>query len=264
MFYEQMHFGTSDYFKKESGENFSFPPHLHQCFELLLVKNGEMDVTVGKNRYTLQANECILIFPNQIHALSSSKSKHELLIFSPKLIQAYYTKKSGEIPTDNRFVLDHYLQSRLKALSQTASVMELKGLLYMVCSAFDKTAAYENAYSDNGLLPQIFAFVEQNYNSCCTLKSLARFLGYDYAYISRIFKETAGISYNNYVNIFRLNTAGYLLDNSEMSILDCAVECGYKSLRSFNRNFKQFYGIAPSAYRKRRMSVKKQNNVIPE
>ena len=46
MFYEFKHIGSSDYFVKEYGENFSFPPHMHLCFELITVLEGEMSVTV--------------------------------------------------------------------------------------------------------------------------------------------------------------------------------------------------------------------------
>ncbi len=252
MFYEHIHSGNPDYFKKEQGENFSFPLHLHQCFELIIIQNGEMDITIDKKTYRLKRNECILIFPNQIHSLTSEKSEHTLFIFSPKLVQAYYTKKSGLVPTENRLFLDSYLIKRLDALNHNSASFTLKGCLYTVCSEFDKMRGYEKKSSDSDLLPKIFSFVDNNYADNCTLKNLSRFLGYDYAYISRFFKESTGISYNSYINSYRLSNAGYLLENTSMSVLECAIECGYKSLRSFNRNFKQFYGISPREFRLRK------------
>ena len=57
------------------------------------------------------------------------------------------------------------------------------------------------------------------------------------------------MSYNSYVNVCRLNNAGYLLKNFDLSILECAIESGYKSLRSFNRNFKEYFGMTPIEYR---------------
>ena len=91
---------------------------------------------------------------------------------------------------------------------------------------------------------------EENFNKNCSLKDLSTALGYDYAYLSRYFKKITGISYNDYLNSFRLNSACYLLQNSNLSVIECAEECGYKSLRTFNRNFKEYYGQSPSNYRK--------------
>ncbi len=249
MFYQLLHLGSSDYFKKEYGENLNFPAHLHQCFELITVKKGEMEICIDRKNYLLKAGECILIFPNQVHSINSSASEDVLYIFSPKLVQAYYIKKAGLVPKNNVFRLDRYLIDRLELLEEDKSKIELKGILYTVCSDFDKSAEYEISYSASDLLPKIFTFVTENYGGDCSLENLSRFLGYDYAYISRFFKKITGISYNSYVNIYRLNHAAYLLKNSDMSVLECSIECGYKSLRSFNRNFKEFYSSTPNEYR---------------
>ncbi len=249
MFYQLLHLGSSDYFKKEYGENLNFPSHLHDSFELILIEDGKMEITVDKKSYILEKGECILIFPNQVHSITSSKSKDVLYIFSPKLIQAYYMKKVKLVPKNNCFKPDEYLVKRLKSLEENSHVIELKGILYTLCSEFDKTAEYEDTYSGSDLLRKIFSFVNSNYSSDCTLESASHFLGYDYSYISRFFKKITGISYNSYVNICRLNHAAYLLKNSEMSVLECSIDCGYKSLRTFNRNFKEFYSLSPNEYR---------------
>ncbi len=46
----------------------------------------------------------------------------------------------------------------------------------------------------------------------------------------------------------------YLLRNTDKSALECSCECGYTSLRSFNRNFKAIIGTSPTDYRVRRDS----------
>ena len=53
MLYQYSHFGTAEYFRKEYGENFSFPVHLHNSFEIITVLSGEMTVTVDDSDYTL-------------------------------------------------------------------------------------------------------------------------------------------------------------------------------------------------------------------
>ena len=252
MFYEFKHIGSSDYFVKEYGEDFSFPPHMHLCFELIVVLDGEMTVTVDGNENVLRSGESLLIFPNQLHALSSKKSRHMLCIFSPDLVRAYSSKTEKSLPESNFFVPDGYLVETLDKMPEDSKLIAKKGILYSLCSAFDENAAYQPRKSgQKGLLSKIFAFVEENFASECTLEELSVQLGYDYAYLSRSFKKAAGISYVSYLNIFRLNKACYILDNSDRSILQCALEVGYSSLRTFNRNFKNHFGISPAEYRKK-------------
>lgn len=250
MFYQIHHIASSEYLKKEYGENFSYPPHLHQCFELITVPKGSMAVTVSGVTYRLEAGDAILLFPNEIHSLSSDCSEHMLFIFSSKLIRAFVSKYTGKIPQKRVRQLPPYLFEALHALEADSSVVEIKGVLYSAVSCFEKDTDFVSAeHKENELLARIFTFVEENFHKECLLSDLAKELGYNNAYLSRAFKQATGIAYNTYVNVCRLNNASYLLHNSDLSILACAIESGYKSLRTFNRNFKQHFSVTPNEYR---------------
>lgn len=250
MFYQFNHLGSSDYLKIEHGQDFNFPPHLHQCFEMIVILEGVMEITVDDKLYTLKASEALMIFPNQIHSLASTNSRHTLCIFSPRLVQAYFTKVAGKIPGDNRFVPDSYVINALCDLNSDSTDIEKKGILYLLCGQFEKSALYKlhKADSDN-LLFKIFSFVETEFSGDCSLTHLAKVSGYDYSYLSRFFKKIVGISFNSYVQHYRLSHACYLLENTTLPIIQCAAESGYVSLRSFNRNFKLHFGSTPIQYR---------------
>ncbi|MBO5019498.1 MAG: AraC family transcriptional regulator, partial [Clostridia bacterium] len=68
----------------------------------------------------------------------------------------------------------------------------------------------------------------------------------------RFFKNMIGISFNRYVINYRLSHACYLLNNTDSSIINCAIDSGFYSIRTFNRNFKTQYGITPEEYRKQK------------
>ena len=251
MFYELHHIVSPKYFKKEYGENFSFPPHMHQCFEIAIVLDGNMTITVSNKIYNLSRGEAIFIFPNQLHSFSSEKSKHMILIFSPKIVQSFSVKYSEMLPTSAKFVPDKHLVSALDALEPQDSVIAMKGLLYSVSADFERQASFSESYSnEDDLLMKIFKYVDANYRGECTLEAAAHAMGYDHAYISRYFKKATGISYNSYVNMCRLSNASYLLKNSDLSVLECSIESGYKSLRSFNRNFKEYFSATPLEYKR--------------
>lgn len=251
MIYQFNHLGSPDYIKIERGENYCFQPHLHQCFEIIIILSGEMKVSIDYNDFTLRENEALLIFPNQIHSLRSTTSKHMLCIFSPRLVQAFASKLTDKIPVNNKFSPDSYLITALSNLTIQSMTSEKKGVLYSLCAQFEKNAEYKPKPSEKeDLLYKIFAFVESNFNKDCSLSTLAQSTGYDYSYLSRYFRKIVGISYNSYVNHSRLSNACYLMENSDIPIIQCAYESGYTSLRTFNRNFKAYYNVTPIAYRR--------------
>ncbi len=250
MFYEFQHSGVSERFTKEYGENFDFSPHLHSSFEFITIMSGEMEISVDDTSYHLKKGDSLLVFPNQLHSFKSLGGEHMLCIFSPERVKAYSLKVSHLLPKSNKFSPDPYLIDILDKIQDDSSSIEQKGLLYLLCSEFDKNAEYEErAYGDKDLLYKIFNFVELNYNIECSLEELASRTGYSYSYLSRFFKRMTGISFNTYVNHFRIKNACYLLKNSDDTVLQCALESGYRSLRSFNRNFISIMRLTPKEFR---------------
>lgn len=251
MFYESKHSLGENLIKFENNENFSFPPHLHSSFELIVVKDGSMEITVDKKQYTVSQGNALLIFPNQVHALKTPEcSSHFLCIFSEKLVQAYSHIFNSKRPKNHMFKLDELYCSMLENLRVSDDLLRIKGVLYCLCSAFNEKAEYVEKHTDkDDLLFTIFKFVEANYNKDSSLDSLSKETSYHSVYLSRYFKKCTGITYTDYVNRYRVNEAGYILKNTDRTVLQTAYDCGFDSLRSFNRNFKLVTGMTPSKYR---------------
>ena len=96
----------------------------------------------------------------------------------------------------------------------------------------------------------VFQYIEQNYRSDCLLSDLAKTIGYEYTYLSKYFRQTVGTTYTDYVNQHRIRKSCYLMQNQHISVEEIARECGFRSVRSFRRNFGLILGMSPSEYRK--------------
>ncbi len=251
MFYESKNSLCGNLIKFESNEDFSFPPHLHSSFELVVVREGIMEITVDKKQYTVSEGNALLIFPNEVHSLNTHKhSSHFLCIFSEKLVQAYSHIFSSKRPKNHMFMLDELYITMLEELCNCDDLLRIKGVLYYLCSIFNEKAEYsEKPKEKDDLLFSIFKFVEANYNKDCSLEALASETSYHSVYLSRFFKKCTDITYTDYVNRYRINEAEYILKNTDRAILQTAYDCGFDSLRSFNRNFKLVTGMTPSEYR---------------
>lgn len=84
------------------------------------------------------------------------------------------------------------------------------------------------------------------------LNDLAKSLGTNHAYLSRIINHVKGKSFKKYLNDLRLEYA-YIdlqtdLTKRRYTIEAIAFENGFKSAESFSRKFKQHYGEYPSQF----------------
>ncbi len=87
-----------------------------------------------------------------------------------------------------------------------------------------------------------------------TLKKLAQRLNIHYNHLSRIINEKFGVSFNHYINRFRIEEAQKRLLDPDLegkSILDIMYDVGFYSKSTFNSAFKRFTGCSPSQYRRR-------------
>ena len=253
--YEWKHIMDAEYFVVEKKQDFSYPLHIHYCFEIILITEGEMDVTVDGHVYSLFEGDAALIFPNQIHALHTpAHSRHTLCVFSPDLVGRYAKKVGQDIPQDNTLHLQgNPILSLFRYMASEDNLYQVKGILYYLCGTFMEHAVFEKRTPKQkeklSLLYTILDFIHQNFQEDCSLKRLSAVLKYDYAYLSKFFIANVGISFNEYVNQLRISHACYLLSSTDGSILTIAEAAGFPSLRTFNRNFQRHTGQTPRQYR---------------
>ncbi len=250
MLYELKNTMYADELKIEENINFNFPLHMHGSFELVTVKTGELIITIDGVEYSVTPGRAVLIFPHQVHDFRVPHfAVHHLCIFSPNLVKVYSKACQKRLPKSNLFIPDAVYLSRLLSLSPE-DYLEAKGLLYCLCAQFDKDAEYTDKKGErNELLSHIFEFVEENYGRVCSLDALSQATSYHHVYLSKFFSRRTGISFSDYVKRYRINEACYALQNTEKTVLQIAYDCGFESLRSFNRNFKKIVGMTPVGYR---------------
>jgi len=89
-----------------------------------------------------------------------------------------------------------------------------------------------------------------------TLNKLSLRLRVHYNHLSRIINERFGLSYNDFINKYRIEEARKKLavpEEKESTILDIAYSTGFYSKSVFNAAFKKFTGMTPTEYRKKHL-----------
>ena len=264
-FYELKHEIGADYFTVERNHDFSFPLHMHRCFEIILLLEGSMTVTIEKKEYVLSAGDMIFVKPNFIHSLKTADtSRHVLCIFAPELIAAISDELIKYLLTSPviRSVPELYRQI-FENTREDMDIGGVKGFLYTVSNLFYKQLDFtkeDTATRKKHLLQKILLYVDENVGQPCSITDLAEYLDYAPAYLSRFFYTNIGMSYSDYVRNIKISHACYLLRNTRESVIDIAAQCGYGAISSFNRNFKKMTNCNPTEYREKNFHIKNKKD----
>lgn len=247
VFFEQHGLEGKELFKWFTLENNNFPLHFHRAYELIFVHDGKLKINVQQKEYLIRKNQVAFIFSNQVHGFQSvGDSKISVVIFSPELIGDFFMKYKGYIPENNILQL-----KQMPDFRKLDTIFRQKSFLYYLCAKLEDEVQFVPVSTSKKMeiLYNILLFVDQNYHKNCTLKDVAKHLKYDYAYLSKLFIQMTNMTFTEYVNHFRISQARYLLKNTQLSISEIAINCGYNNLRTFNRNFKKITKLSPNKYR---------------
>ncbi|MBE6787858.1 MAG: helix-turn-helix domain-containing protein [Ruminococcaceae bacterium] len=87
-------------------------------------------------------------------------------------------------------------------------------------------------------------------NAEYSLSYFAKKLGYTTEYFSYIFKEYAGVGFKSFLDRQRIEEAKRIMVQSDVSISQLAIICGYNNVRTFNNRFKELENMNPSQFQK--------------
>lgn len=86
-----------------------------------------------------------------------------------------------------------------------------------------------------------------------SLPQMAGELNIPVHYLSQVINEQFGLNFHDFINRYRVDAFREKVISPEfenLTLLGIAFECGFNSKSAFNRVFKQFTGVTPSAYKK--------------
>jgi transcriptional regulator GlxA family with amidase domain len=101
----------------------------------------------------------------------------------------------------------------------------------------------------NPRLLEAVSLMEKAIEEPLSTAELARRVGISTRELERLFQRWLRSTPSAYYRRMRLERARALLRQTDTSITDVAVACGFGSIASFSRSYKACYGHAPSAGR---------------
>lgn len=114
-------------------------------------------------------------------------------------------------------------------------------LLSSLCSELDSPASDRQ-------MKKVIDLIKRNYRENLKLETLAELYGYSSAYLGKLFKQTAGESFNSFLDKTRMEQAKALLLKG-LKVYEVAEQVGYTHVDYFHSKFKKYVGLSPSEWK---------------
>lgn len=102
---------------------------------------------------------------------------------------------------------------------------------------------------DHDIVYQTAVYISAHYKENITLSGMAQALGISQFALSRVFSGVFHQNFNHYLNDVRLEHAAAMLTDSDESVTEIYLDCGFQSQATFNRVFQARYHMTPRQYR---------------
>ncbi len=228
-------------------------PHWHTDCELLYVNSGTIDIFCGDVAMTLKQGQACFVEPETIHYMHarSTDTVLSVIIFSYGIIEGVM---GGKVLSSPRIDRDHGIGS-VYNLVKAELVGRQICFEQMVCDAIrdlfiriirsEPTSDRKKETSTSGQLRKLLDKINDEYADI-TFDEACRFMALEPAYFSRYFRRNTGMSFSRYLTFTKVDNAVRLLQKGELSVTEIALFCGFDSIRTFNRNFKELTGYTPT------------------
>ncbi|MHB8062298.1 MAG: helix-turn-helix transcriptional regulator [Ruminiclostridium sp.] len=247
------------------GKDLTFPPHLHKELEILMVTKGEIELTINSTTQILQQGDISFTLPNTIHGYKTlGQSDHFIIIFNGDMLPLFKTFFSAYRGSKNYVPgaqVTGEVYSSLSSIHRETQLENnigiLTGYLYITVSRLLPFLGLQKSQKDVGgdLVERILSYIQANYLNQINLLSIANALHISPFYLSRVFSNSIGLRLDKYINELRINYANHLLISTNKQITEISFECGFETLRTFNRTYKTITSLTPREYRNKNCNI---------
>lgn len=264
-----------------------YTSHSHSQCELYYLISGGCTMLAGQTNYILTPGMILIIPPNIPHKTTyrpDTISERLTVEFSPEYISDI-TEEFGTIwmnqffynapiylPQDSRSHIEHMFatltENKRTTVSQSPedSIEPQQEDIFSDCvrklhfqeiiiellrrNTHANYVAAERIPISDITVAEALRYIDANYNEPLTLEGIADMCQLNLSYFSSKFKSVNGIGFKEYLNNVRIIHAEKLLLETDMSITEIAMKCGYETSNYFGDAFRRINNCSPSQFRR--------------
>lgn len=249
------------------------PVHRHKQLEMIFVLEGAINLHVQEKIYRLEENDLILINSYELHGIFGNPANNSILTF--QIDTSYYDFYTPSF-SDKQFLCNTTLVDRELALSKEGPFEEIRKQLATLAQQWhSKQTGYQFSMAiavlslgktlmthfesevelkkvrgkDVQRLIRILDYIDSNFEKGVNLKEIAEMEGLNFYYLSSFIKQNLGLSFQDYVNIKRIEKVVDQLVMTKKNVTDIAFESGFSTTKSLNQLFKKTLKMTPTEFR---------------
>ncbi|UOF89621.1 AraC family transcriptional regulator [Fodinisporobacter ferrooxydans] len=267
-------------------ENGNTPFHKHDFFELTYVKEGHGYHRIGELTYKVTRGDLFIINHSIPHVFMPETPHSPLLVINcvvkPEFIDEdmssvhdfqdlfMYNLFQSFVPGYNSYDADVHWQvherseiERLLAEMYEEYTQQKKGyltvlrghvlhlLIAILRKMDDKYKTQSKQYDENtrSEIQTVLKRIERDFQKDLRIEDLARAAFISKSYLSRLFKETTGLTIIEYIQTIRIEKSIELLQSTHWTIAQIAEFVGYADIKHFTNLFKKITGKSPTQVR---------------
>lgn len=246
---------------------------INECFKLFYVADGQKKYFINNSLYSLCNGDTALISAGDINNDRTELmkvQKYYVLTFSANFLKelsdmlsfgslsSTFETKKITVPESERSYFDEIFAALYREYSQTDDIYSIYFLKLYILEILLRLARYAavssgdktESNSQEARICEVCRHICNYYNESITLADMARLAYMSPTYFSKKFKKVTGFGFNEYLNFVRVKIAINMLVQTNHSITEIAVYCGYQDSNYFGDVFRRIIGVSPSKYRK--------------
>lgn len=245
--------------------------HCHHEVELFYCIHGEYIIYIDRKEYRMREGDLAIIGPMIPHELPENdpSTDPQCLVIGagPTMLGKFYQILSGHSFTQPIFSLNKASCEELSALLLETffyhknptpfSSLIVRGNIYKI---FANILREFMTHSDDKqlskktlttfLIETVLERIYHDYAHPISVEDMAELCGYSKSNFCKIFKQITGKTFHTVLNEHRIKVSCTLLQDTQLSVENIAVQVGFSDSKSFCRSFKDILGISPGSYRK--------------
>ncbi|SEM17037.1 AraC-type DNA-binding protein [Paenibacillus sp. cl141a] len=254
-----------------AGESQTLPEHalgpkIFDHYLLHVIESGHGAFRTETDRYQLGPGDCFLIHPGQIVSYVSDASqpwRYRWVAFDGEHADEEISRlgltpekpvlhlvENNPIPGYVSLIQGHF-QSREES-SHMAAIGYLHLIWAEIMNQSDRPSRLTLSEPQvQRTVKQMINYMASQYAHPVSIEQMCTSLGYNRAYLSRIFKQETGMTPITYLLKLRIDQSKRLLrERPDLSIEQVSASVGLTDPLYFSRQFKRLVGRSPSRYRK--------------
>ena len=246
--------------------------HIHREIELGMILEGNVILHIGTKSYHLKQGDIYYVNPLETHEFISEEPGVLVLSIqlSPKMVGVLLPDVTELHLNGSANLRDHYVDHRaydiisyLFVESAYAYLNHSEDYAYRCFSATAnllyllkrdipawEISSEKSANQRVERLLTITDYIEEHFTHKLLLEDIAKQQGLSMPYLSHLFKDTLGVSFQGYVKEKRFEYACNLIATTDRKILDISVSSGFSDVRYLTSLFHERYGCTPKEFRK--------------